>query len=106
MREIDVEELETVLEQDTGQGLQLVDVREPGEYVQAHVPGALLIPMSQLNERLGEIDRDETLYLICASGNRSAHVGEVLSQHGYDTVNVVGGTTAWVRAGKTFDRGL
>ncbi len=102
MREIDVEELEGVVTS----GAQLVDVREPGEWVQAHVPGARLIPMSQLTARLTEIDKDETLYLICASGNRSAHVGLVLDQHGYDTVNVVGGTYAWVQAGKAYDQGL
>jgi rhodanese-related sulfurtransferase len=62
--------------------------------------------MSQLTGRLAEIDPDQTLYLICASGNRSAHVGLVLEQHGYDTVNVVGGTSAWVRAGKAYDQGL
>ena len=102
MREIDVEELQTVMVS----GAQVVDVREPGEFAQAHVPGVRLIPMSQLTGRLAEIDQDETLYLICASGNRSAHVGLVLEQHGYDTVNVVGGTSAWVRAGKAYDQGL
>ena len=66
-----------------------------------------------LRVRRGEIlslqyhrHKDETLYLICASGNRSAHVGLVLEQHGYDTVNVVGGTSAWVRSGKAYDQGL
>jgi len=102
MREIDVEELQTVMVS----GAQVVDVREPGEFAQAHVPGVRLIPMSQLTGRLAEIDQDETLYLICASGNRSAHVGLVLEQHGYDTVNVIGGTHAWVRAGKAYDQGL
>jgi rhodanese-related sulfurtransferase len=62
--------------------------------------------MSQLMARIDELDKDTTLFLICASGNRSARVGEVLEQHGYDTVNVAGGTIAWVRAGKLFDRGL
>ena len=102
MREIDVEELQVVM----GSGAQVVDVREPGEFAQAHVPGVRLIPMSQLTGRLAEIDQDETLYLICASGNRSAHVGLVLEQHGFDTVNVIGGTSAWVRAGKAYDQGL
>ena len=85
--------------------MQLVDVREPAEFAQAHVPGAQLIPMSQLTSRIQEIDKDATLYLICASGNRSAHVGLVLEQHGYDTVNILGGTYAWVQAGKAYDHG-
>jgi rhodanese-related sulfurtransferase len=102
MREIDVEELQALM----GSDAQVVDVREPGEFAQAHVPGVRLIPMSQLTGRLAEIDKDQTLYLICASGNRSAQVGLVLEQHGYDTVNVVGGTSAWVRAGKPYDQGL
>ena len=102
MREIGVEQLQDVVDE----GGQLVDVRQPGEFAQAHVPGARLIPMSQVLERLPEIEKDRTLYLICATGNRSGRVGEVLEQQGYDVVNVAGGTVAWVRAGKAFDQGL
>jgi rhodanese-related sulfurtransferase len=102
MREIDVDQLETVM----ADGATLVDVREPAEYAEAHVPGALLIPMGQLSARIGELDRTETIYLVCRSGHRSAVVGEALETHGFDTVNVAGGTMAWVRAGKPYDQEL
>ena len=102
MQEIEVDRLEEVL----AAGAALVDVREPAEYAEAHVPGATLIPMGQLGARLGELDATAPLYLICRSGHRSAAVGRLLEANGFDTVNVAGGTLAWVRAGKPFERGL
>jgi len=102
MREIDIEQLQGVV-QDGG---QVVDVREPAEFARAHVPGVRLIPMSAVMGRLPELDKDQPLHLICAVGQRSAAVGEVLEQHGFDVVNVAGGTMAWVRAGKPFEQGL
>ena len=47
-------------------GATVIDVREPGEYVGGHVPGAVLMPMGQLPSRLSELDRDRTVYVICA----------------------------------------
>jgi rhodanese-related sulfurtransferase len=102
MREIDVDQLEDVL----AAGGTVVDVREPMEYAEAHVPGAVLIPMGQLSSRIGELDRSGPVYLICRTGHRSGVVGEALEAHGFDTVNVTGGTIAWVRAGKSYDQGL
>ena len=86
MREIDIEGLESVL----AEGGALVDVREPQEYAEAHVPGAVLVPMSQLMGRLAEIDKDQPVYLICRVGSRSAAVAEFLTVQGYDAVNVKG----------------
>lgn len=103
MREIDIEGLREQLqgEQDT----VLIDVREPEEYAQAHVPGAQLIPMGQLASRLDEVPRDRTVYVICRTGNRSGQMGPLLDAHGFDSVNVVGGTKAWVEAGHHYDTG-
>ena len=50
----------------------VVDVREPVEYVAGHVSGAVLMPMGQLPTRLSEIPKGFPVYVICASGNRSA----------------------------------
>lgn len=102
MREIDVDQLEKVM----AEGVVLVDVREPMEFAEAHVPGAALIPMGQLGARIDELDRSGPVYLVCRSGHRSAVVGQMLEAHGFDTINVVGGTLAWVRAGKPYDQGL
>lgn len=102
MQEIGVDRLEEAL----AEGAVLVDVREPQEYAEAHVPGATLIPMGELGGRLQELDPASPVYLICRSGHRSAAVGQALETRGFQTVNVVGGTLAWVRSGKPFERGL
>ncbi|MBD8871087.1 rhodanese-like domain-containing protein [Nocardioides donggukensis] len=96
MRETDIAGLEAALED----GATLVDVREPDEYAEGHVPGARPIPMGQLPARLGELDRERPVFVICASGNRSSAMAEVLDQAGFDAVNVAGGTGAWQRSGR------
>jgi rhodanese-related sulfurtransferase len=100
MREIDVHQLEELMVA----GAAVIDVREPAEFAEAHVPGAVLIPMDQLGARIGELDKKSPVHLICRSGHRSAVMGELLEAEGFETVNVVGGTLAWVRAGKPFER--
>ena len=94
--EATIEELSQAL----GQGATLIDVREPGEYAQGHVPGARLVPMGQLPSRLGELDRAARVYVVCASGGRSSAMVDVLIAAGFDAVSVAGGTTGWQRAGR------
>jgi molybdopterin-guanine dinucleotide biosynthesis protein A/rhodanese-related sulfurtransferase len=95
VREIDVDELATRRET----GAYVLDVRQPDEYEEAHVPGAVLIPLDQLEARQAEIPRDEPLLVICRSGGRSATAARALTAAGYDATNVVGGTLAWIDAG-------
>lgn len=102
MNQINVTQLDDALRR----GAILVDVREPIEFAQAHVPGALLIPMSQLPSRLAEFDKTEPIYVICATGNRSSAMTVLLIAQGYDAVNVAGGTTAWLRSGRATTSGL
>ena len=84
----------------------LVDVREPEEYVAGHVPGAVPIPMSQLATRMGEIDKTSPVFVICASGNRSSAMTDLLRGAGFDAVSVAGGTAAWERSGRPLEGGL
>ncbi len=79
--------------------VQVVDVREPAEFVTGHVPGAASIPMGQLVDRLTEIDRSRPVFVICQSGGRSSAMTDVLRHHGFDAHSVDGGTSAWVTDG-------
>ena len=81
-------------------GAPVIDVREPGEYVSGHVPGAVLMPMGQLPSRTGELDRSRPVYVICASGNRSSAMTDYLRGAGFDARSVAGGTSGWVGAGR------
>lgn len=78
----------------------VVDVREAGEYVQGHLPGALLIPLGQLPLRKGEVPSGGTVYVICRSGNRSKVGASVLEAAGLDALSVDGGTMAWIASGQ------
>jgi rhodanese-related sulfurtransferase len=82
-------------------GAAIIDVREPGEYVAGHVPGAVLIPMGQLPRRTAELDRDAPVYVVCASGNRSATMTGFLRSAGFDAYSVAGGTSGWARSGRS-----
>ena len=99
--EIDVDELARLHES----GVVLVDVRRADEYEEFHVPGAQLIPLDEIVERVEEIPNDRRVYLICAVGSRSARAAEFLNGQGYDTVNVVGGSNAWLDAGFPVEHG-
>ena len=93
--EIDVDELAHLRKGN----VPLIDVREPHEYTEFHATGAVLLPLGQVVDRLDEVPRDETVYIICRSGARSAKAAEQLIANGIDAVNVAGGSLAWRSAG-------
>lgn len=80
-------------------GATVLDVRQPDEYREAHVPGAVLIPLDELAARQDEIPEGDPLYVICAAGGRSLTATAALVGAGYSAVSVAGGTNAWVAAG-------
>ena len=80
-------------------GAFVLDVREAAEYVTGHVPGAVLAPMSRITSHLGEVPKDQTVHVICQTGNRSTSMADLLRTLGYDAVSVDGGTSAWASAG-------
>jgi rhodanese-related sulfurtransferase len=92
MKTIDVHELTTRADR------PLIDVREPWEYAEGHVPGAISLPMSSIGEHLDELPAGE-FDVICKSGGRSARVVKALAARGHDATNVDGGTDGWIAAG-------
>lgn len=92
------------LPSESAESVILLDVRENDEWQQGHAPGAVHIPMSEVPSRLGEIDIDSQLYVVCKAGGRSARVVEYLNQIGYDAVNVDGGMAAWQFSGRPLVR--
>lgn len=84
----------------------LIDVREPHEYVQGHVPGATLIPLGQLAQRAHDVPADDTVYVICRSGNRSKRGAETLTAHGINAVSVDEGTLGWIQRRRDVTTGL
>ena len=100
MRETTVDQLAAALDQ----GAAVVDVREPAEFREGHVPGATNIPMGQLTARLGEIDPNRPVHVVCASGNRSSAMVDVLTANDFDAINVAGGTSAWIRSGRPIEK--
>jgi len=85
-------------------GAAVIDVREPYEVAQVSVAGAVLLPMSTLQERLAELP-EGPLYILCHSGARSARVAQFLEQQGYDAANIEGGILEWEASGLPVQRG-
>ena len=93
---IQAKELEQLLQK----GCCLVDVREPVEHAEEHIAGAKLIPLGQLKQRNGEIDRDAAVVVMCRSGKRGGDAMRQLQALGMSHVrNLEGGILAWKAAG-------
>lgn len=74
----------------------VLDVREPQEIAVARFPGAVEIPMQSVPSRMGELDRNAEIFVLCHHGMRSAHVADYLAEQGFTRVgNVTGGIDAW-----------
>ncbi|MDQ3818130.1 MAG: molybdopterin-synthase adenylyltransferase MoeB [Acidobacteriota bacterium] len=82
---------------DSGDPIQIIDVREPHEYEIARIPDTKLIPLSQVVNRMGEIDPGRETVVHCKGGVRSAKAIEALKQAGFNgrLINLRGGITAW-----------
>ncbi len=82
------------------QGVFVLDVREPDEWAQAHIPGATLIPLGELQARVNELPKDQPVLVYCRSGNRSATGRDILKAAGFENVtSMAGGINAWKAAG-------
>lgn len=78
----------------------LIDVRAPLEFEDEHIEGAINIPVADLRERHTELKKEDSIILLCSSGNRSSLGASILSQKGFKTLyNVAGGMTGYSAAG-------
>ena len=77
-----------------------LDVREPSEWEEAHIPYASLIPLGELTSRLSEIPKDKNIVVVCRSGNRSAVGRDLLINSGFTNVtSMAGGLNTWQAQG-------
>jgi len=89
--------------------LHLLDVRTPDEYTgDGHVPGAVLVPLQQLQQSgVASVPfaKEDEIYVICRSGRRSAAAATILASAGYkNVINVEGGTSGWIASGNPVAR--
>src|SRR5262249_39661034 len=96
VHEGDVDPVEVKKMLDRGDDFQLIDVREPHEYLIASIPTAKLIPLGEVGKRAGELDKSKLIVAHCKMGGRSAKAVAQLKELGFKKVrNMTGGITAW-----------
>ena len=82
---------------DTEEGYIILDVRTQEEYDEGHIPGAILIPYTQIAEKAEEVltDKDQLILVYCRSGRRSKIAAEALVELGYTNIKEFGGIIDW-----------
>jgi rhodanese-related sulfurtransferase/rubrerythrin len=96
VRSIDAAEARPMIERQSPRELLLLDVRQPGEYEAGHIPGARLLPLPDLGDRLAELNPAHPILVYCAVGGRSRMAAQILAGKGFETVyNLSGGFKAW-----------
>jgi hydroxyacylglutathione hydrolase len=98
IEDVSAQELDQLLK--NGSQPLVLDVREPWEYAQGHIPGAKLMPLGQLSQLVSELDPAQPVAVVCASGNRSQSAAALLGQKGFNKVyNLMDGMYGWQSAG-------
>ena len=82
---------------DTREGYIILDVRTQEEYDQGHIPGAILIPDTEIEARAEAVltDKDQLILVYCRSGRRSKLASEILVELGYTNIREFGGIIDW-----------
>jgi rhodanese-related sulfurtransferase len=93
-REVSRDEAQKLIEG----GAQLVDVRAEHEWNAGHIGGAKHVPLAELAERTGEIDKELPVVLYCRGGNRSTMAADALTDAGFDAVKLSEGIVGWEEA--------
>lgn len=96
--DLTVEEAKSLIESNSS--IVIVDVRTREEYDSGHIEGAVLIPVSELEDRLNELSKEDELFIYCRTGNRSTNSVNILKANGYTKIfHLKDGITAWIQAG-------
>jgi rhodanese-related sulfurtransferase len=93
--EVSREQLKKLMDE----GAQLVDVRAEHEWEAGRIAGATHLPLAELSERTGEIEKERPVVLYCRGGNRSSMATEALAAAGYDAAKLSEGIVGWAEAG-------
>ena len=80
-------------------GVFLLDVHEPEEWNEYHVPNTTLIPLGELASRLAELPKDREIVVVCRSGNRSQAMADLMTAQGIRAISVDDGTMGWINRG-------
>lgn len=78
----------------------MLDVRTLGEFSAGHVPGAVHIPMDEVEARLDDIPAGEPIVLVCQSGNRASMVCDLIQHERPNAMVLEGGTDTWMESGR------
>ena len=96
---------DAVERRENGEEAVFLDVREPAEWNLFRIPGAVLVPLGQLTQKVeAAVPRDAQVVVYCARGNRSAIAADVMQQMGYsDVKSLADGIGGWANAGGAID---
>ena len=76
----------------------VIDVRQPEEYRDGHIPGAKLFPLGELGKQLNKLSKEKEIVCVCATGSRSRSATKRLLDAGYNAFDMKGGMSMWRRA--------
>jgi rhodanese-related sulfurtransferase len=97
-KEIQPNELQEIISNQSKDDYILLDVRTPDEYETERIPNAVLMNFYEpdFKDKIAELEKDKTYYVICRSGNRSGKACQMMTEMGFrDPQNMVGGMMAW-----------
>lgn len=81
---------------DAGEKLNILDVREPAEYAFGRIPGAISLPLGELEGKMNQLDPNNEYYVVCRTGNRSDMACHMLTERGFKRIkNVTPGMSQW-----------
>lgn len=91
-----VQNEEIIQKLDSDENVVILDVREPAEYTFGHIPGAVSIPLGELEDRMDEISKDKEIYVVCRTGSRSDLASKQMEKKGFENIkNAVQGMVEW-----------